>query len=98
MSCSSHLRITSIHYDTIMTSAQDVDIVYSDRWLTLRSDGTLVIYRYSFPRASPRTLQVSRIHSIATGTALNLRWWELKVWGILPTWIYWTLDGYRLEL
>jgi len=74
------------------------EILYSDKWVTLHSDGTLIIYKYSFPTASPRTLQVARILSISTGTALNLRWWELKVWGILPTWIYWTLDGNRLEL
>ena len=89
-----YLRITNF----IMTSAQDSDIEYSDRWLTLRSDGTLVVYRYNFPTLSSRTLQVSRIVSIATGTALNLRWWELKVWGIVPTWVYWTLDGQRLDL
>jgi hypothetical protein len=89
-----YLHIT----DFIMTSAQDSEIVYSDRWLTLRTDGTLVIYRYNFPTLSSRTLQVSRIVSMATATALNLRWWELKVWGMTSTWVYWTLDGQRLEL
>jgi hypothetical protein len=46
-----------------MSSAQDIDIVYSDKWLTLRNDGMLTIHRYRrFTLTS--TLPVSQIKSI----------------------------------
>ena len=78
-----------------MPSTPDSDIVYSDRWLTLRSSGTLAIHKYCFPTTSSRTLQVPRIKSITTGKAFNLKWWDLKVWGAGPSWIYWPLDWER---
>jgi hypothetical protein len=73
------------------------ELLYSDHYLILRT-GTLTIHKYYFPTASPRNLQTSRIESVFPATALNLTWWEFKVWGILPTWIYWTLDWHRGKL
>jgi hypothetical protein len=76
----------------------DSEILYSDKWLTLCSDRTLAIHNYTFPTASSRILQVSHIRSITTGTAWKLKWWQIKVWGILPGRIYWTYDAGRFDL
>jgi hypothetical protein len=71
------------------------EILYFDHWSKLYSDGTLVLFKFHFPTTQSRTVRVSRIESISSGTALNLAWWEFKFWGIIPTWIFWTLDFNR---
>ena len=75
-----------------MSQTHDGEVVYSDKWLTLRTNGTLLLHKYYF--FSPvRTLQVSRIESISS--AANLSRWEMKEWGIGPTCIMWTMDWSR---
>jgi hypothetical protein len=77
-----------------MSSNQDSNVIYSDKWLTLHSNGTLTVHRYYMP-SSTRTLQVSRIKSISSVKALNLSRWEFKEWGVGPTWIMWPMDWSR---
>jgi hypothetical protein len=81
-----------------MASTQEHDVVYSDRFLTLNSGGTLVVHKYYFPTASSRTLHLPRIKSIATGTALDISIWKVKAWGVPASWIYWALDWNRGKL
>jgi hypothetical protein len=73
-------------------SNYDGEVVYSDKWLTLYTNGTLLLHKYYFFSAI-RTLQVSRIKSISS--AANLSRWEMKEWGIGPTCIVWTMDWGR---
>src|SRR5271169_1463255 len=77
-----------------MSSGQGDNVVYSDNWLTLRTDGTLLIHKY-YMIYPTRTLQVSLIESIAQVSALNLSRWEFKDWGIGPTMIVWPMDWSR---
>jgi hypothetical protein len=51
--------------------------LYSDRFLILSHD-TLIVRDYNFPL---NPLGLSRIHSLTTGTAFHLSWWELKGMG-----------------
>lgn len=78
-----------------MALAQESDVIYSDRWLAIYSGGTLVIHKFYFPTASPRTLSLPRIKSVVTGVVLNLPRWKVKAWGVLPSRIYWALDWDR---
>ena len=73
-------------------------IVYRDRWLTLRSNGELTVHKYFFPALNSRTLLTRDIESVTTAKALGLGWWDYKVWGILPTYIYWQADAHRGKL
>lgn len=92
------LRLNIYFERFIMKSVQESETVYSDRWLTLHSSGTLVVRDYYFPTASSRTIHLPHIKSVATGIALNLSMWKVRSWGVPPSWIYWALDWERGKL
>ena len=77
-----------------MPSGQGDHVAYSDKWLTLRTDGTLLIHKY-YMFYPTRTLQISLIQSIAQISALNLSRWEFKDWGVGTTMIMWPMDWSR---
>jgi hypothetical protein len=66
-------------------------VVYTDKWLTLNSNGTLLLHRYYFCKPT-RKLVVREIDSIESVMATNLGRWEYKKWGIGVTWIMWSMD------
>ena len=74
------------------------DIVYKDKFLALHANGTLVLYKFYFPTAFARHLHIQYIESIIPCAVEPIALWKFKFWGVLPSWIYWTLDWRRGKL
>src|SRR5436190_9898215 len=77
-----------------MSSGQGDHVVYSDKWLTLCTDGALLIHKY-YLFYPTRTFQISLIESISQVSAVNLSRWEFKDWGVGATMIMWPMDWGR---
>jgi hypothetical protein len=78
-----------------MSSPNDADVTYSDKYLTLNSKGTLTVHNYWLSFRSSRILTISRIQNIGTVIALDVGRWEIKEWGVGYTWIAWAMDMSR---